>query len=375
MYNPGVTNHGGEYIMRGAEIASKALSDGIEGIRKNQEEHDYLSGMADYYFGNDPEQLQKFQNGSVGTKRGMITAATAADVKSRQQHQQDMEDWKSTDASNRDWYNVQQRDEPWAPDADTLKQAQDAGMIYLPQSKHGGSYVPMPDKPQPGIPIGSDPTGTGNFYYDGKKLEQVHGGTTLPPSAAASIETILQRNKGIDDTIGQYQQEISNGNNYPGLDWFSKVTGGKSYQDQITELTAQKARNLEQIDTIRKQLAPGKPTVPTVAPAPGTKPVQAPALPTNPGGGVNLNLMPNAGGTPLPTPNDVAPTPAPAPVQAAPAAPVTPVQAPAKPANPKPAGWNDDALRKEAQGAIQSGQNRAAVLARLQGWGVDTTGL
>lgn len=375
-YNPHTQNHAGEYIMRGAEIASKAIADGIQGLHQSNQEHDYLDGMADYYFGGDPDQLQKYKDASVGAKRGMITGAQAQDQKETAQHTQDMSDWYKTDQSQRDWSAQADRDQSWTPGADVLQHAQDAGMVYLPQSKKGGTYVPMADKPQPSTPMGTDPTGTGNFYYNGKTLEQVHGSTTLPPSAAANIETILAKNKAIDDTIASHQSEISNGNQYPGLDLWGKLTGSKSYSDQITDLTAQKARNLDQIDTIRKTLVPPKPTVPTgntpagagggAAPAP----VQTPALPAG-GGGVNLSLMPTAGGAPLPIP---AATPTPTAPAGQPGA-GAPAQATTPQAGGKPAGWSDDAIKQDAAGAIKSGASRAAVVSRLAQWGVDTSGL
>ena len=76
-YAPVLDSRAGDYIMRGAEQASRGIAAGIEAMQKSQREEDYLSGLAPYYFGDKPELLKKFTESNLGGKRGMITAAQA----------------------------------------------------------------------------------------------------------------------------------------------------------------------------------------------------------------------------------------------------------------------------------------------------------
>lgn len=75
-YAPGV-QYNAMPLFYGLQDAGKALAEGHREAIQTKNESDFLNGQAQYYFGQDPDNYQKFLSGSIGAKRGMITGKQA----------------------------------------------------------------------------------------------------------------------------------------------------------------------------------------------------------------------------------------------------------------------------------------------------------
>lgn len=287
-YNPGVVADGGKYILAGALSASKAIGDAIgdrlDESRKKQEEADNLGGVAAHYFGTDPVKMADFSHGSIGTKRAMVTTALSdhmEQLKQTQQdfnndlatkeyylrsgeadratHAQDMLDWEKTDRSKREWYDSQHRDTPFTPTPEKLKELSDAGYIYAPESARGGTMV-VKRPPAMQMPsMGDDPTGTGDYYFNGKVLEQRHQ-PSLPASTVQNITTTQMQLDGINKDIADYKNRIEKDPNAK-TGWF-----GDRYKDLLDQASARAEKKMKEIETLQNA---GRPAPRRMPPEPG----------------------------------------------------------------------------------------------------------
>lgn len=156
------------------------------------------------------------------------------------------------------------------------------GQIFHPDT--GGDAAPAPA-------LGSDPTGTGNYFWDGRSLKPTNQGNKLPASAVPQIEAqvsqISTNNaqiQAIQNEMAQHQQEIAKGNNrYGFLYAFSRADRIKDLQQQQQELLQGNAQAQQTIDQIKSAVGGGvrapAQAVPLNPPLPQGPGQAAPTLP------------------------------------------------------------------------------------------------
>lgn len=191
-------------------------------------------------------------------------------------------------------------------------------MFVMPMTGQVLDMNKQPTTPPPAM--GADPTGTGNFFYDGKSLHQIAQPTHLPTTAAAAIDAHLS-------TISQNQQEMATNTAQIAAHQAALAKG-----DTWTGLFSDRQKQIDVLNAKNKALAmqnglaqddisnikttyrgtqpaapgaagtpppngipnlPGNPTPPVQAPAPAGPPPLVPPLPQGPGQG-------GAPGTPNP---------------------------------------------------------------------------
>lgn len=323
----------------------------------------------DYYSLNQSAQERK---ASLDAQYGMHADTLAKDYYSIDQQNQ------RADAAN----------EPFAPPSAAIDQAAQHGYYYAPQSRHGGTYLPEKDLSAPAPALGSDPTGTGQFFYNGKVLEQ-----TRQPGG--KMDNVTEMTLGIlDDQLAAKQKALAQ---LAGQDPNSGKWLG-IFGDTVADKVKQGALDIAELQQKRTALlarnklatgggptgagfygppmpgptgAPGGFTAPPAMPRVQTSaPFTPPALPA--GGGIvdpgSAALLPPAGfmATPKPRGGGVGADPT-IPAAGAGGSPPLPDQLPNLGANA--------AVLQQARAALAKGAPRAAVMQRLAAAGIDPAGL
>jgi hypothetical protein len=283
-YAPGITDQSGQLLAQGIGAAGSAIAGGIEKHQEALEKANYLNQKAAGFaqvVGPDGQplmdaaKLEKFYKAGVGAKQGML-----ADTLFRyEQGLNKMQEAQKMDLENRKLalgrYEIDQNHAPWSPPPEVLDRYAKAGYAYLPQSARGGSAVPIKgDATEP--PLGSDPTQSGQFFYDGSRLRQVK--TPAPARPAIPLyndDPRAKRIAEIDKEIANYQVELAKGNLYKGVDAIAKLDKEDSFSfvNRIKKLSAER-------ETLAAALgsAPASPAAADpAAPAPAAARPAAPA--------------------------------------------------------------------------------------------------
>lgn len=195
-YAPGVQNRAGEYILRGAEVASRAMAEGINALQERGERERQLDQIGAYFLKDDPEGLKRFQEGSYADKAGAVAAIQLK----QQQDRQDMEDYYKQDLINREWYKIKQDGEQWLPPEDVRREINAAGYAIAPTSRGSVQYISKQPKPQEPA-LGSDPTGSGKLMWNGSTLvARPDAKAKAPTEADVSFRTNVDMvKKGLDE--------------------------------------------------------------------------------------------------------------------------------------------------------------------------------
>jgi hypothetical protein len=377
-YNPGVRDMSGQIIGQGIAAAGQSLGQGIEKAQENYMEGQMLEGIAADLATQGfitAEDLQKFTSGGLGKRRGIVTQGLT-----RQKTMNDMAVMQAQFGHRADLERLQHDLRSFTPDAQALALAEAAGYGFLPQSRTGGTYVPLPrtDGQHPGSPTPEDIANAQEQGYgyvrdpstgQWKTVRLPTGSTGTPGASAAQTRTMEAKANQTQANIDRLARDIAameaqidkRGEDAKrGFNWlpWTKTLGEKrdAMQSELESL---------QSDLAQFQSAPAPATPP--APAPATQPAPAPGpgfAPTPPvttGQPVNEADI-NGFMLPLPTGSDPGYNPSLFDPQDPPP--------PGAPATPPPDALTMDALVKAAD-ALRRGAPLDAVADRLQQSGVD----
>lgn len=295
-------------------------------------------------------------------------------------------------------------EKPFVPDPETLNTLQKNGYLYAPQSRHGGSIVPMKPNAGGAVPPVTEQDG---YFYDGARWRQKTGQGTKPMDAAdaATLQAGVTELDRINREIADHQAQIAQGDKHYGFLNFNSREA--AVQDLLTRKKGLEAKlgAMGPRGRTAPSTAPAEPAAPAAPamPAPAARPqLGAPPRTVSPAPTPPLRPAPTAvqeiaGGGALPanpTPAPAANAPsvlpqlpmttglAPQAPPAAPAAPTAPANpaavTPAAPAQAQPQGnlaVDPARMLQEAKRAIELGADKGKVLQRLQQFGVNTAGL
>lgn len=225
-YNPGNQNRAGEIWGNAFANIGQSLGNTITEVGKVKAERDYLSGMADYYYGSgliDDKTYQDFLSGNVGKQRAVISGA--ATDQAMQQRQ---------DTMLQDYYLKQQASIP--------RQVPTAGMEDYYYSPRTGQVISPQDMQQTPA-LGEDPTGTGDYYWTGSRLAQKRG-ERLSQSDRTRLEMSNNRIAEYDKEIAEMEGEIAKGDKRYG---FLNTQSRESRIEELQQLKMEEEKKKEML--------------------------------------------------------------------------------------------------------------------------------
>ena len=186
-YNPGIEDQSGSLLLKGYQTAAsnkiaggqalaqgisgagQGLAKGVEKYFQNKQESEAITPLGDYYFGSDPEKHSKFIAGGLSTKKGMIGAAVAEEAATHRKNQEGLDWFKATDE--------------YQPQGATPMRGESGDIVsyYLPQSRHGGTQIPV-HKTAPGSNVAEDV-----LDANGQVIGKTLNGKFVPGSAVKPL--------------------------------------------------------------------------------------------------------------------------------------------------------------------------------------------
>ncbi len=217
-YNPGNENHADKYIYGSLTNLGNDIGDGVKEMYAKRDESqfwnqkvDSLKDLTDPQTGAPllkPEELSKLYGASTSAQKAAVADAHYRYEGALAQRAFDAEQGWKGDASARGWDDNEiqrQAHAPYTPPAEVLDAAKGAGYLYLPQSAHGGSYVPAHAGAATGAPQIYDLNGI-QVVTDGKHAPTV----VRPPSNGQGLSSAAQLD--LSQKIISHQSEIEAAN-------------------------------------------------------------------------------------------------------------------------------------------------------------------
>lgn len=261
-----ITAAGYDGLAQGISNAGKSIAGGIEGYGQKSAEAKKLTGVGEYYFKDNPQKLDAFHAGDLGTKQGMIAGylAQKSDVESGDARA--MQDWQHLDSSTRQWYTATKPEQSFEMSQEDRAAAKQAGYYPLKVSERGYTTVPVHSAKSEGVEPIVNPATSQVIGYS-------QGGKPLAGQAVKALtadEIAMGRGLNlppIDSRIAQLAPTIGAMANQPSVGGLP----GETYGEELARLRQMK-------DTAKRVSSATFINAGTPASSPTGGPAQPPAL-------------------------------------------------------------------------------------------------